>query len=266
MVWNLLRQSLRTRLIRSLLLLFLVWEFFETFTIERAISRNAIIEQHSSQLRSGKIFIVSLPWNNEIILRTHWNAQLVDLVKTLGPDNVYVSIYENGSYDHTKDALTLLAEQLDAAGIRSHIVREDKSHADMMTDDGQTEGWVLTPQGRKELRRIPYLSQLRNIAMKPLVDLAAKGEHFDKVMFLNDVVFQVPPTSSFSHEYERLIRYTDSRCPGTPCYEGRKLRKCLRARLRVASQILRHFRSPGLRGPSASYANVALLQVTRIAS
>ena len=52
-------------------------------------------------------------------------------------------------------------------------------------------GWIDTPRVRKELRRIPYLSRLRNWTLEPLQELAQQGEKFDKVLFLNDVVFTV---------------------------------------------------------------------------
>lgn len=196
------KQILRSRTARLLFLLFLLWEVFEVFTIKRDISRNQISAKVAPDFHPGKIFIVSLPWNNEIILRTHWNAQVVDLVKALGPSNVYLSIYENGSYDNTKSALRLLDEELAATGVRRHMVLEENSHEDMIAGDDQSEGWVFTARGRKELRRIPYLSRLRNIAMKPLLDLAAEGEHFDRILFLNDVVFRVSPTLSV-HEASR---------------------------------------------------------------
>ncbi|GAB7350396.1 hypothetical protein MBLNU459_g1017t1 [Dothideomycetes sp. NU459] len=186
------RRILRSRAVRLLALLVPLFCIWEVSTVRRALLRNDFTDEDTSLYYHGKIFVVSLPWNNEIILRSHWNAQLVDLVKKLGPSNVYVSIYENGSYDNTKDAIGLLDEELGVAGIRRHIVLEDKSHVDLMAGGGggqQSEGWVRTPRGRKELRRIPYLSQLRNVAMKPLLDLAANGEYFDKVLFLNDVVF-----------------------------------------------------------------------------
>ena len=42
---------------------------------------------------------------------------------------------------------------------------------------------------RLELRRIPYLARLRNLVMEPLFELRESGVVFDKILFLNDVVF-----------------------------------------------------------------------------
>ena len=44
-------------------------------------------------------------------------------------------------------------------------------------------------QGDYALRRIHYWLNLRNKVLEPLVEMAEKGEKFDKVLFLNDVVF-----------------------------------------------------------------------------
>jgi hypothetical protein len=55
-------------------------------------------------------------------------------------------------------------------------------------------GWIWTSRGKNELRRIPYLSRLRNEVMSVMTKLATRDDHkvvFDKVLWLNDVVFSV---------------------------------------------------------------------------
>ena len=54
------------------------------------------------------------------------------------------------------------------------------------------KGWVFTARGERgwELRRIPYLAELRNRVMEPLLK-EARGVKFDKVLWINDVVFTV---------------------------------------------------------------------------
>lgn len=53
-------------------------------------------------------------------------------------------------------------------------------------------GWIFTGRGKSgwEIRRIPYLAKLRNKAMEPLRGLSP-GEKFNKVLWINDVVFTV---------------------------------------------------------------------------
>jgi hypothetical protein len=58
--------------------------------------------QHNSKANegaskdTGRIFIASIHWNNEAILRSAWNQALLDLVECLGSNNVFVSVYESG--------------------------------------------------------------------------------------------------------------------------------------------------------------------------
>lgn len=116
---------------------------------------------------------------------------MVDTVKVLGVENVYVSVYESGSWDDSKGALRVLNATLEQIGVRRSIVLDESTHLDEIAKVPGPSGWIDTPRGKKELRRIPYLSKLRNISLKPLADLAVQGIKFDKILFLNDVVFTV---------------------------------------------------------------------------
>jgi len=111
-------------------------------------------------------------------------------VEYFGAHNVHISIYESGSWDESKDALRALDNDLEDLGVKRTITLEQSTHADELQKP-ITAGWIETPRGKKELRRIPYLSKLRNLSLQPLNELAAGGIKFDKVLFLNDVVFKV---------------------------------------------------------------------------
>lgn len=54
-------------------------------------------------------------------------------------------------------------------------------------------GWIWNPEDKVyDLRRISYLARERNRAMEPMWELEReKGIKFDKVLWLNDVVFDV---------------------------------------------------------------------------
>ena len=71
------------------------------------------------------------------------------------------------------------------------IVLDPVTHQDKISGVPDRLGWVEAPQGGKELRRIPYLSELRNLSLRPLIPLRDNGSVFDKILFLNDVVFNV---------------------------------------------------------------------------
>jgi hypothetical protein len=127
-----------------------------------------------------------------------WSAALVDLVKHLGPENVYVSIVESGSQEGTKGALTDLKGELDKLGVKNTIslgIDVWQQAADLLEfpEEGEDRsGWIFTGRGKSgwEVRRIPYLAKLRNQAMEPLLAMSP-GKKFDKVMWINDVVFTV---------------------------------------------------------------------------
>ncbi|KAM0110225.1 hypothetical protein ACP6JB_004044 [Aspergillus fumigatus] len=167
-----------------------LWTVLEVLVIYRRVSAAEAIKPHMPQ-KPERIYIASMHWNNEEILRSHWNDAIVQLAKTWGTENVFVSVYESGSWDDTKGALRDLDVELDRLGVRRNITLSDTTHQDEISVSPSSEGWVDTPRGRKELRRIPYLARLRNLTLRPLEDLERQGIAFDKILFLNDVVFTV---------------------------------------------------------------------------
>lgn len=141
----------------------------------------------------GSVYIASAQYNSEAILREHWLPSLVELVKALQVANitVYVSIYENHSVDGTKAILSQVAEKLRNLNVETTI------YLDTETRDAVIEkvissptGWLRTPYG-KELRRIVYLADVRNRALNPLYALNKAGIKFDRLLFLNDVIYSV---------------------------------------------------------------------------
>ncbi|KAF2631871.1 glycosyltransferase family 69 protein [Macroventuria anomochaeta] len=178
---------LRRRPIKQVLILvFILFNIFEVAQILRCLSSptNEPVTQ-----RSERVYIASIHWNNERILRSHWNDAVIALANALGRENVFVTVYESGSWDDSKGALRELDMALAAHKIRRNITLSETTHLDEISVVNRGSGWIDTPRGRRELRRIPYLSRLRNWTLEPLQELARQGERFDKVLFLNDVVF-----------------------------------------------------------------------------
>lgn len=127
------------------------------------------------------------------MIRSHWGAAVLDLVTHFGADNVYISILESGSMDGSKLALKELDAQLEKLGVERSIELLDNTHEDEMQQT-PGPGWVSTSRGRKELRRIPYLAGIRNRVMEKLNILADRKDEkrtFDKILWLNDVIFTV---------------------------------------------------------------------------
>ena len=137
------------------------------------------------------VYVASIFWNSAWILHTSWNSAILDLADKLGAANIYISIYESGSWDESKQMLRQLQDALITRGIRHRIILDETSHEDDIARPPAAEGWIKTPRGKTELRRIPYLSRLRNKTLEPLAEQAANGTTFDKVLFLNDIAFTV---------------------------------------------------------------------------
>ncbi|KAF1988232.1 glycosyltransferase family 69 protein [Aulographum hederae CBS 113979] len=141
-----------------------------------------------------RIFIASIHWNNEAILRSHWNKAVLDLVRYFGAENIYVCKLESGGLDNSKAALRELETKLERLGVQKFIELDPTTHQDEIehVPSPGEPGWIWTRRGGKELRRIPYLSRIRNRAIQKMDQLAKdkkKPLRFDKVLWLNDVVF-----------------------------------------------------------------------------
>lgn len=181
-------RSSRTRVFRAALLLFALFIIVDILSLISA-RQHQNLPAKIPDVRGQKIFIASIHWNNEPILRSSWNLAVLELVDYFGAGNVYISVYESGSWDDSKEALKVLDNDLERKGVRRTIRLNETTHADEMKQPA-TDGWIQTPRGKKELRRIPYLSKLRNLALEPL-NYLEDGMKFDKVLFLNDVAFKV---------------------------------------------------------------------------
>ncbi|KAF2022271.1 glycosyltransferase family 69 protein [Aaosphaeria arxii CBS 175.79] len=187
-------QTLRRirRLLRSPVLVVLLALLFLADTvriIHITSSQTASLHTRSPPANTKRIYIASQHYNNAGLLRDRWNTALVDLVHELGPKNVFVSIYESGSWDDTKGALNELDNALNDFQVPHRIDMSNTTHKDELVKEPTSDGWVRSPHGSQELRRIPFLANLRNRVLEPLRTMSEEGQHFDLVLFLNDVIF-----------------------------------------------------------------------------
>ena len=188
------QRSRRIRYFKPFVILFASCTLIDLLCLTWRLSSRSCLQDSQKPKQSGagqKIFVASTHWNNEIALRGFWNKAVLDLAQHVGPENVHVSIYESGSWDDSKGALRTLDQDLEALGVQRTIILDEKSHADEIAGPPASSGWVDTPRGKKELRRIPFLSKARNKSVEPMLTMALNGTKFDYVLFLNDVVFTV---------------------------------------------------------------------------
>jgi hypothetical protein len=202
------RTLVRNRIVRSLLILFIAWNLVELHLILRRISETDVIYREQPR-HHERIYIAMVNWNNEYILRSHLSKAIAELSWKLGPENVYISIYESGSYDNTKGALVELDAELDRLNVPRNITLSPITHEDEIAAPPDGAGWVVTPRGKNQLRRIPYLSRVRNYSLEPLHELAKQGIHFDKILFINDVVFTVRRLHAKSSRWSNIDQLTE---------------------------------------------------------
>lgn len=145
---------------------------------------------------NSSVFIASVHRNTGKILPT-WGAAVLGLVDYLGAENVFFTALESGSQDDTKEGLAALKDQLDARHVPNTITLGMTvwEQLDEMWDrpdpaSPRPEGWIWNEEDQVyDLRRITYLARERNRAMEPMRELQRQGRTFDKVLWLNDVVF-----------------------------------------------------------------------------
>ncbi|KAF7562218.1 hypothetical protein G7046_g1915 [Stylonectria norvegica] len=186
-----LRRLLRSRAPKILLLLVVLVNVLDALRIHQNIANADHHGPPRPPRPHERIYIASMHFNNANILKNHWNDAVLKLTDVFGPENVFVSVYESGSWDDSKAILRQLDHELQRRGVARRIDVSDVTHHDEIAKGDQGDGWIDTARGKKELRRIPYLAKLRNKTLRDLFELSEQGIKFDKVLFLNDVVFTV---------------------------------------------------------------------------
>lgn len=157
---------------------------------------------HLASSTRGRTLIGLNLYNSQTVLPSIGRA-LLSLAQFLGPKNVVISIFENGSDDGTREGLAHLAAVLTAAGIPHRIV----------SDEAKTQ-W-------ENVDRISQLALYRNVVLEPLYHLnttattttngqAAEEKPFENVMFINDVYFC--PTDALELLHVRATQQAHATC------------------------------------------------------
>lgn len=135
-------------------------------------------DEGRGNLENQKIFIATSIYDrNGRLAGGAWGQAILNLIDILGNDNVYLSIYENDGGDEAQGALRRFETELRCQHsliFEKHLPLDNISH-------------VTLPDGSKRIKRIAYLAEARNRALRPLSE--ASAPIYDKVLYLNDVVF-----------------------------------------------------------------------------
>ncbi|CAO3607639.1 unnamed protein product [Cunninghamella echinulata] len=170
---------------------FMFWSLYINVTSTYSSKTSSVsipIEQHQP-----KIYIAANLYNNEKII-DNWTYQIKKLIQYYGTNNIYVSIFENGSTDNTRNALREFKEYLLDAQVHHTIILDDR------------------PKYFIEAR-ITRLAELRNIVLQPLRQMQKEKNNdqeliYDKILFLNDIWFNwkdaVELISSRNGDYDAI--------------------------------------------------------------
>lgn len=182
------RRLPRSPAFKLILLLFVLWDSINCISLH--LLQTTALDSSPPPRNTKRIYIAAQHYNSARLLRENWNEALYNLVKELGVESVFVSIYESGSYDDTQQALRELDANLDVLQVKRKVVLSELTHKEEIEAQPADHGWINTPAGVRALRRIPFLSSIRNKVFQPLEQLSTEGEHFDTILFLNDVAFK----------------------------------------------------------------------------
>ncbi len=144
----------------------------------RALETKTVVsnEPGRSNPFGEQVFIaVSLYDRNGHLAGGRWGETVLELIDLLGPDNVFLSIYQSDSGNSTA---------LDALQAKVRCKHEIVNDVRISKDDFPT---VTMPDGAEHVKRVLYLAEMRNKALRPL-DQAGPVK-YDKILFLNDIAF-----------------------------------------------------------------------------
>lgn len=136
---------------------------------DREYRRQRVLSALQSNTGQHKYFFAINLYNSFDVIPDIFST-LFRVASVLGFNNVFVSIYENGSKDQTKALLNIFDALLRSVGIRV-VIRTSQ----------RTRGAFN--------HRIEYLAEVRNAALVPLHELRDReGEFFDTIIFMNDIL------------------------------------------------------------------------------
>ncbi|KAF3483015.1 uncharacterized protein GIQ15_02339 [Arthroderma uncinatum] len=128
--------------------------------------------------RNEKVFITANIYDPDgSLAQSQWSKNIFQLIDLLGPENTYLSIYENDMNDKARDALNRLAEQTPCN--HSLVTEEHLDTTNLLH--------ITLPDGSRRLKRIAFLADVRNRALRPLNE--PNMMRFDKILYVNDIFF-----------------------------------------------------------------------------
>ena len=158
-----------------------------------------------SNPKNERVFIAANIIDSNLI-RGAWGKAVLELIDIIGNGNVFLSIYENDSGEDTKEALREFSAKVkcehSSLGCAPTDRTGDKAIVSSHIDVDSLPKFQILPN-EKRTKRLAYLAKVRNHALDPLdappsrdavkrsnsTARSADAAAFDRLLFLNDVVF-----------------------------------------------------------------------------
>ncbi|MCJ1477363.1 hypothetical protein MMC13_006034 [Lambiella insularis] len=117
-----------------------------------------------------------------------WARAVEGVAAKIGSGRAYLSVYEHVTDIDHRDALDQLDKNLDMLSVQRSIVFAGDKAMDKFNATWTVQGLAVPVA---PTRYVEQQARMRNMALRPMVDLALQGIRFDRILFLEDVVFSV---------------------------------------------------------------------------
>ncbi|KAI8924536.1 cryptococcal mannosyltransferase 1-domain-containing protein [Entophlyctis helioformis] len=155
----------------------------------RDLAGNGTSNGTSNGTTARKRYFIALNFHNSQDVLPSLLSELLRLVDHLGPDRVFVSVFENGSKDRTKSLLRAFEAVLAHFKVPNNINLSDE-----VSD-------------YKNKNRIDLLAGYRNRAIEPMFK---QSVHYNSIFFINDVFHCLDDTLELIHQSE--MQQSDITC------------------------------------------------------
>ena len=178
------------KLSRVLLGVLIIATSIDVYFLNRSFRRQSIL--HAPRLLAEdelpSLFIASIQSKSPAQDPKAWARAVEGVAAHIGPDRTFVSIYEEIADQDHREALKQLERNLDMLGVGHSIVFDNRDSIREYRHTWAAQGLAVPPRAT---RYVPYLAEMRNMALRPMIQLALDGVRFDKILFLEDVIFSV---------------------------------------------------------------------------
>ena len=179
------------KLSRVLLVVFVIATCIDIYFLDRMFRKQSILQPPSLLLAEDELpslYIASIQSKSPAQDPKAWARAVEGVAAHVGGDRTFISIYEEVTDKGHHEALKQLERNLDMLGAGHSIVAAGRDGIREYSHTWAAQGLAVPPRATEF---VAYLAEMRNMALRPMIQLALDGVRFDKILFLEDVMFSV---------------------------------------------------------------------------